>query len=532
MSFTSLSFLLFVTVACIVYYLVPKKCQWMVLLIAGYGFYAVQGTLCMAVLLTVTLSVYLTALMVSRMQERTDAGEKRLSAEGASPEERKAYRLKRKKGMKRMVVLCLLGNLCLLAVFKYINFGIDNLNRILSWCGWGGQITYMDLLLPLGISFYMFQSLGYLLDVYWKRTKVQKNLFKFALFVSFFPQLGQGPISRYGSLSETLYEGHPFDEGRIVFGLERILWGVFKKLVIADRIAVAVQTLSAAPKYYCGTFVVVGMVFYAVQLYCDFTGGIDITIGVAQLFGVRLAENFERPFFAKGIKEYWRRWHITMGTWFRDYVFYPFSISRPLKRLTAFTKKHFGMQAARRVSVYTATIVLWTATGIWHGAYWRFVVWGLLNGVVILISQELEPFYERFHERFPGVTGSSPYRAFMVVRTFFLMGSLRLFDNARGCRDAFISFGSIFTQWNPGRLTVQEFLDLGLSKADYVIVAAGVLLLFSTSLLQRKQPVREYLAGKPFVLRYLVFAGLFLSVVLFGIYGMGYDSAGFIYNQF
>ena len=532
MSFTSLSFLLFVTVACIIYYLVPKKSQWMVLLAASYGFYAAFGMVCMAVLLTVTLSVYLTAFRVGRMQERTAEGERRLSVEGAPLEERKAYKLKRKKGMKRIVVLCLLGNLSLLAVFKYINFGIDNLNRILSWSGRGGQITYVDLLLPLGISFYMFQSLGYLLDVYWKRTKVQKNLFKFALFVSFFPQLGQGPISRYGSLSETLYGGHPFDAGQVVSGLERILWGVFKKLVIADRIAVAVQTLSASPKYYRGTFVVVGMVFYAVQLYGDFTGGIDITIGVAQLFGVRLPENFERPFFAKGIKEYWRRWHITMGTWFRDYVFYPFSISRPLKKLTAFTKKHFGMRAARRVSVYTAAIVLWAATGIWHGAYWRFVVWGLMNGLVIIISQELEPLYGKFHERFPKLTGSSPYQAFMVIRTFFLMGSLRLFDNARGCRDAFISFGSIFTRWDFGRLTVQEFLDLGLSEADYVVVAVGVLLLFAVSMMQRKQPVREYLAGKPFVLRYLVFAGLFLSVVLFGIYGMGYDSAGFIYNQF
>lgn len=532
MSFTSLGFLVFVFLAVVIYYLIPGKCQWVVLLIASYIFYATQGFFCVVFLMLTTITVYLTALLLCRIQEKTVSREKRLVEAGATREERKIYRAKSKRRAKGFVILCLLVNLCILAVLKYLNFGIDNLNRILTLLQTGKQITYIDLLLPLGISFYMFQSLGYLLDVYWKRTEAQKNFFRYALFVSFFPQLGQGPISRYGALSETLYTVHSFDGKQIRFGLERILWGVFKKLVIADRIAVAVQTLTGDPKYYRGLFVVVLMLFYAVQLYCDFTGGIDITIGVAQLFGVRVTENFLRPFFSKGIKEYWRRWHITMGTWFKDYVFYPFSISKPLRKLTTFTKKHFGMPAAKRISVFTATIVLWIATGIWHGPYWRFVMWGLMNGVIIIISQELEPLYERFHRRFPRLTASLGYRAFMVVRTFLLMSSLRLFDNAWGCRDAFLSFGSIFSHWNPDDLTLQEFIDLGLSKADYVIVALGVLILFIASMLQRKQSVREYLDTRPFFVRYLVLAGLFVSVVLFGIYGIGYDSSGFIYNQF
>lgn len=532
MLFTSFSFFVFVLIVFVVYYLVPGKCQWVILLIASYSFYAAQGVLCVFFLLITTLTVYLTALKICQMQEKTNREERKLMEAGASREERKTYKVKRRKSTKYLVILCLLVNLCILAVLKYLNFGIDNLNRILSLFRAGRQITYIDLLLPFGISFYMFQSLGYLLDVYWKRTRVQKNFFKYALFVSFFPQLGQGPISRYASLSDTLYGIHAFDKRQIRFGMERILWGVFKKLVIADRIAIAVQTLTSDPQYYCGLFVAVEMLFYAVQLYCDFTGGIDITIGVAQLFGVNITENFMRPFFAKGIKEYWRRWHITMGTWFKDYVFYPFSISKPLRKITTVTKKHFEMSVAKRVSVYTATIVLWIATGIWHGAYWRFVMWGLMNGVIIILSQELEPLYKRFHERFPVLTESVFYRAFMVIRTFLLMSSLRLFDNAWGCRDAFIRFGSIFTHWNPDMLSVQEFIDLGLSKADYIIVAAGVVLLFVVSMLQRKQPVREYLEERPFFVRYLVFAGLLISVVLFGMYGIGYESSGFIYNQF
>ena len=514
MSFTSLSFLFFVAAACAVYYLFPQRHRWVILLAASYLFYAMLGWQCMAFLLVATVTVYLTAAVVSRMQEKTGRVVQGMSGKGVSGEKCRRYKAGRKKRAKHLVTVCIVSNLCILAALKYLNFGIDNLNRITAFLGWGAQVPYRDIFLPLGISFYMFQSIGYLLDVYWKRAQVQKNFFKFALFVSFFPQIGQGPISRYASLSKTLYAGHPFDAVQVRYGLERILWGVFKKLVIADRIAVAVQSLTAAPGY------------------CDFTGGIDVTIGVAQLFGVKLAENFMRPFFAESIKEYWRRWHITMGTWFRDYVFYPFSISRPLRKLTAFVKKHFGMPAAKRVSVYTATIVLWAATGIWHGAYWRFVVWGLMNGIIILISQELEPLYKRFRQRFPKFTGGMPYRAFMVARTFLLMSSLRLFDNARGCRDAFISFWSIFSQWGRRALTAQEFLDLGLTAADYVIVAAGALVVFSVSIIQRKQPVREWLGQKPFFVQYAVLLALFLSVLLFGIYGIGFDSAGFIYNQF
>jgi D-alanyl-lipoteichoic acid acyltransferase DltB (MBOAT superfamily) len=532
MSFTSLAFLAFVLAALLLYYLVPGKYQWIVLLLCSYVFYAAQGIFCLTFLLIITATVYLTTMAIARIEKAASVEEQNMRERSCPAEERKQYKARRKKLTKRLVVLCLLVNLGILAVLKYLNFGIGNFNRLASLLGSGKQITYVNLLLPLGISFYMFQSLGYLLDVYWKRAVLQKNPFRFALFVSFFPQLGQGPISRYPELSQTLYGPHDFDRTNIKFGLERILWGVFKKLVIADRIAIAVQTLVSDPKYYNGSFVVVEMIFYAIQLYSDFTGGIDITIGTAQLFGVRVTENFIRPFFSKGIKEYWRRWHITMGTWFKDYVFYPFSISKPLRKITTFTKKHFGMKAAKRVSVYIATIVLWIATGIWHGSYWRFVAWGLMNGIVILISQELEPLYARFHSRFPKLSKSRLYRAFMVIRTFLLMSSLRLFDNAWGCRDAFIKFGSIFTHWNSKAVTMQELIDLGLSKADYLIVAAGVVIMFVVSMIQRRQPVRGYLEEKPFVVRYAVVTVLLLAVVLLGIYGVGYDASSFIYNQF
>ena len=185
----------------------------------------------MVFLLVATVTVYLTAAVVSRMQENTDRVVQEMSGKGVSGEKRKEYKAGRKKRAKHLVTVCIVSNLCILAALKYLNFGIDNLNRITVFLGWGEQVTYRDMILPLGISFYMFQSIGYLLDVYWKRARVQKNFLKFALFVSFFPQIGQGPISRYASLSETLYTGHSFDAVQVRYGLERILWGVFKKLV-------------------------------------------------------------------------------------------------------------------------------------------------------------------------------------------------------------------------------------------------------------------------------------------------------------
>ena len=247
MSFTSLSFLFFVAAACAVYYLFPQRHRWVILLAASYLFYAMLGWQCMAFLLVATVTVYLTAAVVSRMQEKTGRVVQGMSGKGVSGEKCRRYKAGRKKRAKHLVTVCIVSNLCILAALKYLNFGIDNLNRITAFLGWGAQVPYRDIFLPLGISFYMFQSIGYLLDVYWKRAQVQKNFFKFALFVSFFPQIGQGPISRYASLSKTLYAGHPFDAVQVRYGLERILWGVFKKLVIADRIAVAVQSLTAAP---------------------------------------------------------------------------------------------------------------------------------------------------------------------------------------------------------------------------------------------------------------------------------------------
>ena len=531
--FLSYPFIVFLTVLIFLYYVLPKRCQWFLLLVAGFAFYAAADIRYPPFLMATAFTVYGAALWIGRCSQKTAAYRKGPHKEGEAPsrQEKKAFRRKMEKKKKRILLLCLFLNIGILAFVKYTNFVIDNVNTVLEHTG-RQELSYIDFIVPLGISFYTFQAVGYLFDVYWEKCEIQKNFLRFTLFVSFFPQLVQGPISRYSHLSQTLYGKHSFDGKNIRSGLERILYGCFKKLVIADRMGAGLHVLAEDPGHYTGGFVFVGMIFYAVQLYADFTGGIDITIGIAEMFGIQVEENFIRPYFSKNIAEYWRRWHISMGTWFRDYMFYPCSISRPVKKIAVFCKKHFGMGAARRVPVYTATMLVWLVTGLWHGARWYFVVWGLANGVILLISEELTPLYQRFHQRFPGLGGSVCYRSFQVFRTILLMSCLRLFDIYGSVRTTLRQFVHMFTQFGSHPVTGEELAGLGLSWADYVILGAGVLVMVLVSLGGRGGSVRETIRRQPYAVRYTVYVSLFFAVLLFGVYGQGYDVRQFIYNQF
>lgn len=307
--------------------------------------------------------------------------------------------------------------------------------------------------------------------------------------------------------------------------------GIFQKLVIADRILVGVNTIIRNPDTYQGAFVFIGMLFYAYQLYADFTGGIDITIGISQVLGIKIKENFDRPYFSKNIAEYWRRWHITMGTWFKDYLFYPISVYKPMLNFSKYARRTFGDSIGKRLPVYISSIIVWFTTGIWHGASWNFIMWGLTNCFVILVSQELTPFYNWFHSKF-NVKDKFLFRSFQVVRTILLMSAIRLFDCYRDVPMTFRMFGSMFTNFNVSDLFNGSLLNLGLSFADYIVLLIGLVILTTVSLIQRKGSVRDRLYKKPAILRYSVYYVLIVSIIVFGAYGVGYDSSQFIYNQF
>lgn len=529
MLFTSYNFIAFLIILFIAYYSIPKKYQWVLLLMANFVFYSFSGW-DNVVFITVTIvSTYILSNKISGLYSEHAAflNENR---EKLSKEEKKSFRERIKRRQKLLLVICLLFNLGILAVLKYTNFVIYNINNIMRLFT-NVELPFLNLLLPMGISFYTFQSMGYIIDVYRGKYPAEKNIGRFALFVSFFPQLIQGPISRFDDLSQTLFKEHELNFRNISFGVLRILWGFFKKLVIADRILAAVNTITKDPENYQGIFVFIGMIFYAIQLYADFTGGIDITIGIAQVLGIKVQENFMRPFFSKSIKEYWRRWHISMGTWFRDYVFYPISTSRFMMNVSKTSRKKLGEQIGKRVPVYLSTITVWFATGIWHGSSWNFIVWGLLNGLIIIVSQECEPFYAWFHKKF-NVAGTFPFRLFQVARTFLLMCSLRILDCYRNVGVSFRMFASMFTNRNFSEALGGKMLGLGLEKSDYYVLLAGVIILIWVSLIQRKGSVRERLSLKPEFIRYAVYIILTVAIITLGAYGIGYDSTQFIYNQF
>ena len=530
MLFTSYSFIAFIAILFILYYIVPKKFQWKLLLIASYIFYSFAGFKYLFYILVTTISTYYVSLKIENLhlEQSTYLKEKR---DNHSREEKRSYKENNKSKRWRLLLGCLVFNFGILVVLKYTNFTIANINELLNLTSIQTEIPFVDLLLPLGISFYTFQTMGYIIDIYRGKYQAEKNIGKLALFISFFPQLIQGPISRFDDLSKTMFEEHSFSFKNFEFGIQRILWGYFKKLVIADRILVAVNTIIQSPEIYNGAYVFIGMIFYAVQLYADFTGGIDITLGIAEVLGIKLKENFNRPYFSKNIAEYWRRWHISLGSWFKEYLFYPISVNKRMLKLSKRARKVLGKNIGRKLPVYIASIIVWSITGIWHGASWNFIVWGLLNCFFIILSEECKPLYEGFHKKF-NLLNTTGYKIFMISRTFLLMCSIRILDCYRDVSTSIEMYGSMFTVNNFNVLYDGSLLKIGLAIEDYIILILAVTLVFTVSILQRKGEVRMAIRNNKLVVRQGLIYALLILILVFGVYGIGFDSNQFIYNQF
>lgn len=541
MLFTSYEFIAFLAILFLLYYGLPRltggklpALQWSILLVFGYIFYLFCGVQYLFFLLFTTLTSYAVAIWMSHHAAQEDARLLQMR-DAMTKEERKAEKAKGKRTRRRILAVGLVLDFGMLAVLKYTAFLFTNINAALHLFGAEAALPVPSLLLPMGISFYTFQTMGYLIDVYRRKTDAEQNISKFMLFVSFFPQLVQGPISRHSDLAPQLYAPHPFSGEGFYKGFQRVLWGYCKKLIVADRVMIAIKTILESPDSYRGSYVFLLILLYSVQIYADFTGGIDITIGVAEMLGIRVAENFRRPFASRSTEEYWKRWHITMGTWFQDYIFYPLAVSESMLRLTKKCREKLGKGIGRRVSVYLCTIVTWFLTGLWHGAAWNFIVWGLLNCTVLLVSQELKPLYERFHKRFPRLTSSVPYGMFMAVRTFLLMGFIRVLDCYRNVPTTFSAVLSIFTDWNLPSLLTGGILALGLSGVDFLVIGVGIAVMYLVSRLGDDATgtgtLRDKLWHRPALSAVLV-GGMLLAILLFGIYGPGYDASQFIYDQF
>ncbi len=328
MSFTTVAFFVFLLAGIVVYYVLPKNVQWIWLLILSYIYYFTFSIKASLFMVFATVTIYFGGIWLQNIQNTGDRYLKD-NKETLSREDKKAYKESLRRKKRWVLFLILLLDFGMLAVVKYSNFAIENINSVLGLIG-KEPIGLLGMGLPLGISFFTFQSVSYAIDVYQGKYECEKNIFKMGLFVSFFPQLLQGPIGRYDRLGKQLYSGHSFNLKNVEYGLQRIGWGLFKKVVIADRAAVLVLNVFNNYEAYSGFHYIMAVLMYSVDLYMDFSGGIDIVIGAAQMFGITMDENFRQPYFSKSIGEFWRRWHITLGTWMKDYIFYPMSLSKKM----------------------------------------------------------------------------------------------------------------------------------------------------------------------------------------------------------
>lgn len=530
MSFVSFSFVWFVLISLVLYYAMPKRFRYIVLLALSYAFYIITCHKYVLYIIFTTVTVYFAGIMMGRVSATQKAYLKE-NKENLSREEKKAYKASMKSKMKLFMVAALVSNFGILIFLKYAGFVVANFNLFrLTFFGNSNFLEIPNFILPLGISFYTFQSMGYLIDLYYGKYECEKNFLKMALYVSFFPQIIQGPISRFNELSETLFEGADFDFDNLVYGFYRIMWGLFKKLIIADRVSGYIDNAIGSYETLNGTYLLIAIFLYSFEIYSDFSGGIDITIGVSRFFGVRLTENFERPFFSKSVAEYWRRWHITLGTWFKDYIFYPLSIAKWTQNLGKFVKNHINETLGKKIPIYVSMFIVWAATGMWHGSEARYVVWGLLNFVILTISTELEPYYPKMNAFFHIKEGSTLQKCIQIFRTFWIMSFLRVFDISPSVSQALLVIRKTFSSCTVPTINVIE--ELGLERQELYAALTGIIIVFIFSMIQRKGLMEDRLKKAKPAIRYICMFALIISVIIFGSYGIGYDAKSFIYLQF
>ena len=525
MSFISMEFLLFLFIAVVVYYLLPQKGQWIWLLICSYLFYLSSGIKVTLFLVVTTISTFGVGLLLEQEDFRLKQILKQKNG-NLTAEEKKMYKDKSKCRKKWLLAGALVFNFGILAVLKYWNFAIDNWNILFHT-----EYNHVNFLLPLGISFYTFQSMGYLIDVYRKKYVPEHNLFRFALFVSYFPQLLQGPIGRFDRLSHQFFEKHTFELMRIEQGLQLMLWGFFKKMVLADRAAVLVNQVFQNYEEYSGIAIIAAVLGYSLQLYADFSGGMDVVMGASECFHIKLDQNFKQPYFAVSISDFWHRWHITLGTWMKDYVFYPLSLSKGMNRFGKFTKKYFGKHVGRVLPVCISNLVIFFLVGVWHGAAWKFIAYGLYNGIIIAFSNLVAPLYQKAIAFFHIPVKSKPWVVFQIVRTFLLVNIGWYFDMGISFSAALVMMRQTLTGFSLSALTDGSLFVLGLSVSDYAVLLLGSAVIFFVSLLkEHKVSVRESISKKPLVIRWALYGILMFSIPLLG--QVAVVQGGFIYAQF
>lgn len=496
MLFNSVNFLIFFPIVVLLYFLVPHKIRWVWLLFASFYFYMCWNVR-YVILLSASIAItYLTGIWI-RKAEKYKNVKKRIF-----------YK-------KLWITLSFLLNLGILSFFKYFPFVLKNLNLLVTNLGMELIPAPFEILLPVGISFYTFQALGYNMDVYRGEIEPEKNIFKYALFVSFFPQIAAGPIGRAKSLLPQIKETHSFDYDNMKNGFLLMLWGFFQKIVIADRIAILVNQVFNHYQNYEGFEIALASILFSIQIYCDFSGYSLIAKGAAQVMGFHLMNNFKQPYFAVSLQDFWKRWHISLSSWFRDYLYIPLGGSR-----------------CSNIKKYRNILITFLLSGLWHGASWNYVAWGGLHGVFQIFGNLLKPFKERFFHIFHIRKSCFSFRLGQILCTFVLVDITWIFFRAPGLRAAFSIIKRMFSEFNIWILFDGSIFNLGLDSIEFIIMIIAIIILGIGSYLQTRINVRETLGKQLLLFRWLFYYTAIFVILIFGIYGPGYDSSQFFYFQF
>lgn len=490
MLFNSIEFLVFFPLVVGLYFLIPHKYRWVFLLGASYYFYMCWKAEYILLIIASTIIDYFAAIKMGQEDSI----------------------LKRRK----FLVLSLLSNLGLLFTFKYFNFFNNSLEAIFSQFNLFYDSPSFKLLLPVGISFYTFQTLSYSIDVYRGERKAEHHFGYFALYVSFFPQLVAGPIERSTRLLPQFFEKHDFDAQRISDGLKLMLWGFFKKVVIADRLAVLVNQVYNNVDAYEGAPLLLATYFFAFQIFCDFSGYSDIAIGASQVLGFKLMKNFNRPYYAKSISEFWKRWHISLSTWFRDYLYISLGGNRVKKWIW-----------------YLNLFITFLVSGLWHGANWTFVIWGAIHGFYLVFAIWTKNIVKKIYKVLHLEKGSFVRKFVDVFITFHLVLFAWIFFRANSFSDAIYVIQNIFP------LNLDEFLKilnstgaaqayLGLTKKGLILAFVSLGIMEVIHLKQRFGRIRDFLDSKPIFVRWLLAYAMLIFIISFGEFNL----SEFIYFQF
>lgn len=528
-SYFSMDYLMFfLPIVLVLYSIIGDKYKKYFLIFASYIFFWLISGKLVVYLATTTIFIHYFGIWLEKLNR-----EEKEALSSAEKEEKKAIRGGYQKQKRQVVLFAVLLHMGVLLVLKYSGFFTENINSLLQLLGSTTQFEIPAYVLPIGISFYTMQAVAYITDVYRGTIKADDNFGRLALFMSFFPQIVEGPICRYEQTANQLWNVTKIQHDNLVRGLQRILYGMMKKIVIADRLNPLIKEVFTNYVQYDGGVVAIAAIAYTIQLYMEFSGTMDAVIGTAQIFGVTLPENFANPFFAKTIPGFWNRWHITLGAWFKDYVFYPVTLSKPIKKMTSTLKKKVGSYFALLAASVVALFCVWFGNGLWHGAAWNYIFFGMYHFALIIMGNAAEPLVKKIRKVLHLNTENFLYKAFQIVRTAFLVVIGELIFRAHGMSSAVIMLKLLVTRFSTSAFRMEMIETIGIDSKDVGIVFFTLLIVLVISILkERGVQIRESLARQHVIVRWTLVYGLILYIIIFGAYGLGYLPVDPIYANF